>query len=89
MNEMFLLGMPGGAEMIVLLVVVLLLFGGTRLPQLAKGLGQSVKEFKRGVALGADACETEESARSLPAAGSAGVRAEGIARDGYVAVGRG
>jgi sec-independent protein translocase protein TatA len=48
MNAIFLLGMPGGAEWIVLLAVVLLLFGGSRLPQLAKGLGESIKEFKRG-----------------------------------------
>lgn len=41
------LGMP---EMLLLLGVVLLIFGGTRLPQLAKGLGASVREFKRGAA---------------------------------------
>jgi sec-independent protein translocase protein TatA len=48
MCTILLIGMPGGAEWIVLLAVVLLLFGGSRLPQLAKGLGQSIKEFKRG-----------------------------------------
>jgi sec-independent protein translocase protein TatA len=48
MNTFLSLGLPGGAEWIVLLAVVLLLFGGSRLPQLAKGLGQSIKEFKRG-----------------------------------------
>ena len=37
----------GGGEVIVVLFIVLLLFGGTKLPQLAKGLGQSVKEFKK------------------------------------------
>jgi sec-independent protein translocase protein TatA len=37
----------GGGEWILILLVVLLLFGGTKLPQLAKGLGQSVKEFKK------------------------------------------
>jgi sec-independent protein translocase protein TatA len=47
MNTILLLGMPGGAEWIVLLAVVMLLFGGSRLPQLAKGLGESIKEFKR------------------------------------------
>lgn len=41
------LGMP---EMLLVLGVVLLIFGGSRLPQLAKGLGSSVREFKRGVA---------------------------------------
>lgn len=41
------LGMP---EMLLMLGVVLLVFGGSRLPQLAKGLGSSVREFKRGAA---------------------------------------
>jgi len=36
----------GGPELIVILVILLLLFGGAKLPQLAKGLGQSIKEFK-------------------------------------------
>ena len=89
MSEMFLLGMPGGSEMIILLVVVLLLFGGTRLPQLAKGLGQSIKEFKKGVAHGGEDTEEVEgsSARrpsSLRAAKSAGFKAEEVTRDGYI-----
>lgn len=37
----------GGGEWVLILLVVLLLFGGTKLPQLARGLGQSVKEFKK------------------------------------------
>jgi len=41
------LGMP---EMLLVLGVLLLMFGGSRLPQLAKGLGSSVREFKRGAA---------------------------------------
>ncbi len=44
------LGMP---EILLILGIMLLIFGGTRLPQLAKGLGASVREFKRGAA-GAD-----------------------------------
>ena len=42
--------MPGGSEMLIVLLLVLLLFGGSRLPQLAKGLGESMKEFKKGAA---------------------------------------
>lgn len=38
--------MPGGLDWVVILVIVLLLFGPSKLPQLAKGLGESVKEFK-------------------------------------------
>jgi sec-independent protein translocase protein TatA len=36
----------GPTELIVVLVILLLLFGGSKLPGLAKGLGQSIKEFK-------------------------------------------
>lgn len=37
----------GGGEWVLILLVLLLLFGGTKLPQLARGLGQSMKEFKK------------------------------------------
>jgi len=36
----------GHMELIIILVVLLLLFGGRKLPELAKGLGQGIKEFK-------------------------------------------
>lgn len=39
----------GWPELIIVLAVVLLLFGSTRLPKLAKSLGQASKEFKKGV----------------------------------------
>ncbi|HTJ77753.1 MAG TPA: twin-arginine translocase TatA/TatE family subunit [Rariglobus sp.] len=39
--------MLGGWEILLLLAVVLLLFGAKRLPELAKGLGKSIKEFKK------------------------------------------
>jgi len=37
----------GGTELIVILIIILLLFGGAKLPSLARGLGQSIKEFKK------------------------------------------
>ena len=37
----------GGGEMIVVLLLVLLLFGGDKMPQLAKGLGKTLREFKK------------------------------------------
>jgi sec-independent protein translocase protein TatA len=37
----------GGPEMVLILVVVLVLFGGRKLPELARGLGKSMKEFKK------------------------------------------
>lgn len=37
----------GAPELLVILVILLVLFGGSKLPSLAKGLGQSIKEFKK------------------------------------------
>ncbi len=48
-----LLGMPSGWEWIIVLIAVLLLFGGAKLPQLAKALGQSKRAFKEGLDEGA------------------------------------
>ena len=38
----------GGWEILIILVIILLLFGAKRIPELAKGLGSGVREFKRG-----------------------------------------
>ena len=38
--------MPRGPELIIILIVILLLFGGRKIPELMKGLGQGIKEFK-------------------------------------------
>ena len=40
---------PGGLELILILAVVLLLFGGKKIPQLAKGLGEGIRNFKKSV----------------------------------------
>ena len=37
----------GAPELVIILVILLVLFGGAKLPGLAKGLGQSIKEFKK------------------------------------------
>ncbi len=47
-----LFAMPGGPEILLILLVVLLLFGGRKIPELMKGLGKGIREFK-------DASKTE------------------------------
>lgn len=50
MNEIiFAIGGLGTPELLVIAVVIFLLFGATRLPQLAKSLGQSKRAFKEGL----------------------------------------
>ena len=44
----------GTTELIIILVIIMLLFGGAKLPSLAKGLGQSIKEFKKAAKEGDD-----------------------------------
>ena len=46
MNPLFA-GIFGGWEIVLILAVVLILFGAKKLPELAKGLGQGIKEFKK------------------------------------------
>ena len=41
-----LIGSPGLPEIMVVLVIILLLFGGRKIPELMKGLGKGIKEFK-------------------------------------------
>ena len=44
---MNILGIIGGQEIIVILLIVLVLFGGKKIPELMKGLGKGVKEYKK------------------------------------------
>lgn len=46
MNLFTIAGVIGPQELIIVLVVVVLLFGGTKIPELMKGLGKGIKEFK-------------------------------------------
>lgn len=41
--------MPGGPEILIILVVLLLLFGGKKIPEMARGLGQAQREFREGL----------------------------------------
>jgi sec-independent protein translocase protein TatA len=41
-----LMSMPGGSEWILIVLVVLLIFGGKKIPELMKGIGKGIREFK-------------------------------------------
>lgn len=66
----------GAPELIIILVILLVLFGGAKLPGLAKGLGQSIKEFKK-----ASKDEPEAEKPAAPAAPEA-KKPESVARPG-------
>jgi len=40
------MGMPGGTELLIVLAIVVLLFGAKKIPELAKGIGSGIKNFK-------------------------------------------
>jgi len=44
-----LLSLPSGTEMLVILVIVLVLFGGNKIPALGDGLGKGIKNFRRAI----------------------------------------
>ena len=50
-----------GPELIIVLVIVLLVFGGSQVPKLARSLGQAQKEFKKGLSEGAKDDEADSS----------------------------
>lgn len=48
--QSILLGIIGGQEIIVIAIIILVLFGGKKIPELMRGLGKGVAEFKKGKA---------------------------------------
>ena len=44
-----ILGMFGGQEILIIAIIILVLFGGRKIPELMRGLGRGVKEFKDGM----------------------------------------
>jgi len=45
MSTLLFISMPGGMEWVIILFVVLLLFGGKKIPELMRGLGKGIREF--------------------------------------------
>jgi sec-independent protein translocase protein TatA len=58
--------MFGGNEVIVILVIALLLFGGTQIPKLARSLGRAQTEFKKGLGEGESGEEVDPEAVEEP-----------------------
>ena len=54
----FTLGLP---EVLIIMLVILLLFGATRIPQLMRGMGSGIKEFKQGLKEGEKESDKVES----------------------------
>ena len=46
LNSMLAIGMPGGWELVIIVLVIILLFGAKKIPELARGLGKGIREFK-------------------------------------------
>ncbi|MEX0986256.1 MAG: twin-arginine translocase TatA/TatE family subunit [Bacteroidales bacterium] len=59
MEGFVLLGMPGWSQILLVVIAILLLFGGKKIPELMRGIGQGMKEFKK--ATGDDEKEPEEA----------------------------
>lgn len=49
MDNLLFIGNLGTGEIIIIAIIVLLLFGGKKIPELMKGIGKGVKNFKDGV----------------------------------------
>ena len=47
MEALIILGMFGPTEIIIIVLIVVLLFGGRKIPELMRGIGQGMKEFKK------------------------------------------
>ncbi len=56
--NLILLGILGGQEVILIVIAILILFGGRKIPELMKGLGKGIKEFK-------DATKDDEVAKEV------------------------
>jgi sec-independent protein translocase protein TatA len=73
-------GLESPTHLIIVLVIVLLLFGGKRIPELAKGLGAGVREFRKG-AEGADEEDKEQMRGRLEAKAENGHSEDADIRD--------
>ncbi len=59
------MGMPSGWELLLVVGVIVLLFGGKKIPELAKGLGKGIKDFKQAVKEDEEASAKESGTKEL------------------------
>jgi len=59
------MGMPSMPELLVILAIVVLLFGAKKIPDLAKGVGKGIKDFKKAVKDDDAVAETKESVKEI------------------------
>ncbi len=52
MGNSLLLGWLGGQEILIIVLIILLLFGARKIPQLMRGMGSGINEFKKGMSEG-------------------------------------
>jgi sec-independent protein translocase protein TatA len=63
LDSVLLLFSMGGSEWILIVVLVLVLFGGKKIPELMRGMGRGVKEFKEGIS-NDESTKKEDSSKS-------------------------
>jgi sec-independent protein translocase protein TatA len=61
MEAFVLLGMPGWSQILLVVIAILLLFGGKKIPELMCGIGQGMKEFKKATSDDDDGKESDET----------------------------
>ncbi|NLI23347.1 MAG: twin-arginine translocase TatA/TatE family subunit [Bacteroidales bacterium] len=60
MNPFILLGVIGPGQVILIVAIILLLFGGRKIPELMKGLGEGIREFKKASRLEEESSDSEK-----------------------------
>ena len=70
-------GLPGGPELLLILAVVVLLFGARKLPELARAMGSSITQFKKGLKDDPAVLDEEAASAQDEAGGQAGESKDG------------
>ena len=65
MNTAILLWMLGPSEIFIILIIVVLLFGAKKIPELMKGVGKGIKEFKKATTQDAEGASAEDGEKAI------------------------